>query len=177
MEPMDEEKVIEMCKRGDLSAYRPLYDRYEQPLLRTACRMLGRQEDAEDAVQDAFLRLFRGIDGFRSGARFSTYFFRILINACFDVLRKRKGAEFKDLDIEKMPFHSSCEDKHTLAEAVGALPPKMKSCFTLFAVEEFKHEEIAAILNISEGSVKANIHRARKKLREWLGPAPDGGTR
>ena len=119
---MDEEKVIEMCKRGDLSAYRALYDRYEQPLLRTACRMLGRQEDAEDAVQDAFLRLFRGIDGFRSGARFSTYFFRILMNACFDVLRKRKGAEFKDLDIEKMPFHSSCEDKHALAEAVGALP-------------------------------------------------------
>jgi len=59
MEPMDEEKVIEMCKRGDLSAYRALYD---------------------------------------------TYFFRILMNACFDVLRKRKGAEFKDLEIEKLPF-------------------------------------------------------------------------
>lgn len=71
---MDEEAIVQRCKEGDLMAYRLLYERYEQPFLRTAYRMLGRQQDAEDAVQDTFLKLHRGIRHYKCGSRFSTYF-------------------------------------------------------------------------------------------------------
>ncbi len=79
MDRADEERTIERCRHGDLEAFKLIYDRYEQPLLRTAVRMLGRQQDAEDAVEDAFLKLYRGIDSFCSGSRFSTFLFRILL--------------------------------------------------------------------------------------------------
>ena len=92
MDHYQEEQVVEKCRQGDLSAYRMIYDRYEQPLLRTACRVLGQQQDAEDAVQDTFMKLYRGIHGFHRGARFSSYLFRILLNSCTDILRKKKRA-------------------------------------------------------------------------------------
>ncbi len=168
MDRIEEEQTIERCRHGDLEAYKMIYERYEKPLLRTAVRLLGRQQDAEDAVQDAFLKLYRGIDSFRSGSRFSTYLFRILLNSCFDILRKREKADFEDTDISRLPVHSAHEVRHSLAEAVGMLPRQMKACFTLFAVEEFTHEEVGRILGISPGSVKANVHRAKQKLRAWL---------
>jgi len=170
----DETEIVERCREGDLTAYRMIYDRYEQPFLRTACRMLGRKEEAEDAVQEAFLKLYRGIGGFERGARFSTYFFRILMNTCYDVLRKRGKADFEDLDPEAVPVPPAHELRHCLADAVERLPRQMKACFVLFAVEEFTHEEVARILDLSPGSVKVNIHRARKKLRAWLAASAEG---
>jgi RNA polymerase sigma-70 factor (ECF subfamily) len=175
MDRMEEDETIEACKRGDMAAYQRIYERYEQPLLRTACRMLRRQEDAEDAVQETFLKLHRGINGFRSGARFSTYLFRILLNTCYDVLRLRNKAGFEDLDADLLPHYSSHEAEHSLKEAVEALPRQMKACFVLFAVEEFTQDEVARILDISVGSVKVNVHRARQKLRGWLAVSPEGG--
>jgi RNA polymerase sigma-70 factor (ECF subfamily) len=174
MHEMEEDEVIERCRRGDLAAYQMIYERYEQPLLRTARRMLGRAQDAEDAVQDTFLKLYRGIHGFKRGARFSTYLFRILLNACYDLLRKKDRADFKDIDADHLPVHSSHEVRHSLAEAVAMLPRQMKACFVLFAVEEFTTEEVARILDVSAGSVKTNVHRARQKLRAWLSESRSG---
>ncbi|MBN1222509.1 MAG: RNA polymerase sigma factor [Candidatus Aminicenantes bacterium] len=168
MDPLQEEQVVEKCRQGDLSAYRMIYERYEQPLLRTACRMLGRQQDAEDAVQDAFMKLYRGIHGFRKGARFSSYLFRILFNACTDILRKRKRAVVQEFDDTVHSTHSSHEIRHSIVQAVGMLPTQMRMCFTLFEVEQFTQEEIAEMLGISTGSVKSSVHRARQRLRTWL---------
>jgi len=168
MDHYQEEQVVEKCRQGDLSAYRMIYDRYEQPLLRTACRVLGQQQDAEDAVQDTFMKLYRGIHGFRRGARFSSYLFRILLNSCTDILRKKKRAVIEEFDDASYSNPSSHEPDHCLTKVVGMLPPRMKVCFTLSAVEQFTYEEIAEILSISTGSVKANVHRARQKLRAWL---------
>ncbi len=168
MDHFHEQQVVEKCCQGDLSAYRMIYERYEQPLLRTACRVLGRQQDAEDAVQDTFMKLYRGIHGFRRGARFSSYLFRILLNSCTDILRKRKRAVVKEFDDASHPNPPSHESHLNLAQVVDMLPPRMKTCFTLSAVEQFTYEEIAEILGISVGSVKAHVHRARQKLRTWL---------
>jgi RNA polymerase sigma-70 factor (ECF subfamily) len=176
MDLADEERVIERCRSGDLSAYRELYDRYGQPLLRTAVRLLGRPQEAEDAVQETFMKLFRGIEGFRSGARFSTYLFQILNNTCLDMLRKRKPAGGDSVEAESLGAASSHELGHSLAQAVDSLPTQMKACFLLFAVEQFSQEETAKILGVSVGTVKTNVHRARKKLREWLAASPAGGT-
>jgi RNA polymerase sigma-70 factor (ECF subfamily) len=176
MDPKDEERMIERCRAGDLDAYRQVYDRYGQPLLRTATRLLDRPQEAEDAVQETFLKLFRGIHGFRSGARFSTYLFQILHNTCVDTLRKRKPAAADVTEMDALGIPSSHELAHSLAQAVDGLPVQMRACFVLFAVEEFSQEEVADILGVSVGTIKASIHRARKKLRAWLGSCPAGET-
>jgi RNA polymerase sigma-70 factor (ECF subfamily) len=170
---MDEEQIIERCRAGDLAAYKQVYDRYSQPLLRTASRFLGRPQEAEDAVQETFLKLYRNIARFRQGARFSTYLFEILNNTCIDMLRKRKPQD-DAADAEALPCSPSFELRHSLAEAVESLPLKMRSCFVLFAVEQYSHEEAAAILGVDPGTVKANVHRARRKLRARLAAGPLG---
>lgn len=165
---MDEEAVVQRCQRGDLMAYRMIYERYEQPFLRTAFRLLGRQQEAEDAVQDTFLKLCRGIHHYKSGSRFSTYIFRILINSCYDMLRKRNPEVSVDLDQAGHYHQTSGELRHFIEEAIAALPDQMRVCFVLSAVEGFKQEEIAQVLEINVGTVKATIHRAKAKLRTWL---------
>ena len=167
---MDFEAIVQRCKEGDMTAYYLLYERFEQPFLHTAIRMLGRQQDAEDAVQETFLKLFRGIRHYKRGSKFSTYFFRILINTCYDILRKKGPAGYEDIDPSTLSDHPS-EDvglRISMDQAISALPERIRLCFVLFAVEGMKMDEIAQIMGIRLGTVKASIHRAREKLRAWL---------
>ena len=165
---MLENEIIEKCKEGELSTYKMIYDRYEQPLLRTALRMLGQQQDAEDAVQMTFIRLYRGIRKFRHEAKFSTYLFRILMNVCFDQIEKKKKMKYQKLDTVD-PSHSSRIDlRLQLKEAIDALPAQQKACFVLFAIEERQQSEIAEIMGLSLGGVKSNIHHAKNRLRSLL---------
>jgi RNA polymerase sigma-70 factor (ECF subfamily) len=165
---MNEAEIIQKCQKNDLSAFKMIYDRYKQPLLHTAFRMLGQQQDAEDAVQTAFLKLYRGIQNFHRGSRFSTYLFRILLNVCFDMLKKRKFKKiqlYEKIDLSNQPKNDL---KMYLEEAIAKLPERMRACFVLFAVEDIRQNEIAKILNISVGGVKSNIHHAKAKLRTIL---------
>jgi len=130
--------------------------------------MLGRQEDAEDAVQTAFLKLYRGIAQFQFGAKFSTYLFRIMMNVCFDALQKRRGNQPQSLGEIEIPQASSVELRLQLEEAIDALPERMRACFVLFAVEEMKQEQIAEILDLRIGTVKAQIFHAKARLRALL---------
>jgi RNA polymerase sigma-70 factor (ECF subfamily) len=165
---MNENEIIQRCQQHDLSAYKMIYDRYEQPLLHTALRMLGQQQDAEDAVQMTFLKLYRGIQNYNYSSKFSTYFFRILMNVCFDVLRKRKRVKVFPLEEGYASYHSRHEERMLLEEAIRALPERMRACFILFAVEELKQSEIAQILNITPGGVKSTIYHAKTRLRAKL---------
>jgi RNA polymerase sigma-70 factor (ECF subfamily) len=167
-----EAEAVARCVEGDVSGYRWLYDRYGQPLLRTAWRILGRREEAEDAVQETFLKLHRYIGNFKTGSTFSTYLFRILINNCTDILRKREAGHPESATDFDIPVRSGHEVRHALDEAVAAQPGQMKTCFLLCAVEEFSYEEAAGMLGVHIGTVKASVHRARKKLREWLAVTP-----
>ena len=167
---MEEEDVVARCRKGDLAAYRDLYIRYEQPFLRTALRILGRPQEAEDAVQETFLKLHRGIGHYREGSKFSTYFFRILINTCLDLLRKRRFETGSPLNEDTAGGLPPREIDPALERAIEALPERMKTCFYLFAVEELRLNDIARSLDLSVGAVKANIHHARVKLRRNLTP-------
>jgi RNA polymerase sigma-70 factor, ECF subfamily len=165
---MDEEVIVRRCREGDLMAYRSLYERYEQPFLRTALRLVGRQQDAEDAVQETFLKLYKKIHHYRSGSNFSTYFFRILINSCMDILRTRRPETALDA-VSPAPGRDSVHElRYSIEQAIAGLPEQMRTCFVLFAVEELKQEEIAGILEISVGAVKAHVHRAKARLRARL---------
>ena len=160
--------LAKRCKRGEVEAYRVLYDRFAQPLLRLGIHMLGQQQDAEDAVQDAFLRLYRGIHRFEGRAAIGTYLFRIMANVCHDRLRARQKHLAPVEDIHETSHTPHDPLRMDLDRGISALPERMRVCFVMFAVQGFRQREIADVLEVSVGTVKAHIHEAKKRLKAAL---------
>jgi RNA polymerase sigma-70 factor (ECF subfamily) len=142
--------------------------------------LLGNVGDAEDAVQEAFLKIFRGAKTFRGGAAFSTWTYRILVNTCYDALRRRKSRPVAGpLDAAGAQVAVAADPvadhplRLALEKAVARLNPRHRAVFFLFAVEGFTHGEIARILGIPEGTSKTFLFEAKKKLQRWLGARPE----
>jgi RNA polymerase sigma-70 factor (ECF subfamily) len=129
--------------------------------------MVGTKEEAEDAMQDMFLKLYRNIGQFRFKSKISSYMISILINSCYDILKKR-SLKAESLENNDFGFEKENDWQLTLESAIADLPLKMKECFILFAIEGFKQREIAQMLNIQEGTVKAHISQAKVKLRKLI---------
>ncbi len=168
----NEREVIQRLQAGDLRAYEIVFRHFEQPLLGLGLRMLGRKEEAEDAVQITFIKLHRSLGKFQFGARFSTYLFRIMLNVCFDLLRKRKSERAQEMPERDFSYAPGVELRVQLEEAIRQLPERMRACFVMFALEEMKQEDIAAVLDLSVGAVKAQIFHAKQKLRALLADTP-----
>jgi RNA polymerase sigma-70 factor (ECF subfamily) len=177
--PLDNEHaLIQRCRDGDVRAFEPLYHHYEGPMLAVAYRLLGSQEEAEDALQDSFLRLYRNIRRYRFDAAFSTWFYRIVVNICYDRLRKRKRAAHVALDaIQEMGKTDDAESRVHLQRAIDDLPPKMKACFVLHVQEGFKHRQIADMLGMKAETVRVHVFRAKAQLRNTLAPRLRGLSR
>jgi RNA polymerase sigma-70 factor (ECF subfamily) len=145
-----------------------------------ALNLLGNVADAEDAVQEAFLKIYRGAKTFRGDAAFSTWIYRVVVNTCYDALRRRKarpaGASLEANDGREIPPPSPVSDhplRLALEKSVARLNPKHRAVFLLFEVEGFTHGEIARILGIPEGTSKTFLFVAKKKLQRWLAaPSP-----
>jgi len=165
---VQEDQIIKDCQNNDIGAYKMIYDRYEQPLLHTALRIMGQQQDAEDAVQMTFIKLYKSIKNYHFGAKFSTYLFKILINTCFDLLKKKGRLKISDIDLDYVSTYSSPDLKIYLEDAILKLPERMRACFVLFAVEGVPQNDIANILNLSVGGVKSNVYHAKMRLRAFL---------
>ena len=166
-----ERETIEACRRGDLDAYERIFREHWRRLLGVALRMLGDQADAEDAVQTAFIRLHRGIGRYRGEAGLGTWLMRILINVCHDTLRARKR-RFELRPAEPVPA-AGPDLRLQLEEAILSLPERMRACFVLYAVEGFPQKEIAEMLRIREGTVKAQVFQAKERLRAILADEED----
>jgi len=165
---MIETDVIEKCRQGDVSAFKIVYDEYHQPMLRMALRLLGHQQDAEDAVQKTFIKLYRGMGNFCFQSKFSTYLFQILTRVCFDGIRLQKKHRMDDLSAVTSSTEQNAPLKIQLEQAISELPERMRLCFQLFAVEEFKLEEIAEMMDMSLGGAKSTLYQARVRLRRFL---------
>lgn len=144
-----------------------------------AMNLLRDAADAEDAVQEAFLKIYRGAKTFRGGAAFSTWTYRVLVNTCYDALRRRRsrpaGASIDAENGPALPAAAPAADhplRLALEKGVARLKPKHRAVFLLFEVEGFTHAEIARILGIPEGSSKTFLFDAKKKLQRWLGGRP-----
>jgi RNA polymerase sigma-70 factor (ECF subfamily) len=149
-----------------------------------AYNLLGNAADAEDAVQEAFLKIYRGAKSFRGGAAFSTWAFRVVVNTCYDALRRRRtrpaGSPLETADgREVVPAAPGSDHPLRLAleKSVSRLNPKHRAVFLLFEVEGFSHGEIARILGIPEGTSKTFLFDAKKKLQRWLGARPAAAAR
>lgn len=174
----NEQSLIEACVRGEKASMKRLYDMYRERIFSTCVRMLRSVEDAEDALQDTFIRAFRYLPGFKGESSLSTWLYRIAVNICIEKLRKR-GREGETVTIEdymgecvaSTSTDGSTERFNMIVEReIQKLPRGCKTVFVLHAIEGFKHEEIAHMLEISSGTSKSQYYQARERLRKNLLP-------
>jgi len=169
------------CRSGDLRAYERLYALHGARMKNLARNILGSATDAEDAVQETFLKVQRGIASFRGQSSFVTWTFRILVNTCHDArrsrLRKKEVAandeqQRDDAAPRPEPRASVAHPSLRLAleRALAKLTRHQRDVFLLYEVEGFRHAEISSMLEISEAASKNTLFQAKKNLRQMLEP-------
>jgi RNA polymerase sigma-70 factor (ECF subfamily) len=166
------------CRAGELRAYERLYSLHGARMKNLARNILGSPVDAEDAVQETFLKVQRSISGFRGQSSFVTWTFRILVNTCYDARRSRlrkkevSADEEQHDDVAPRPepraavAHPSL--RLALERAVAKLTRHQRDVFLLYEVEGFRHAEISEMLEITETASKNTLFQAKKNLRQML---------
>lgn len=174
MQPTDAE-LVRLVLGGDAEAFAPLVDRYHDRLARYAVRMLGDREDAEEALQDTFLRAYRALERYRDEERFGGWLFRILVNQCRSVLARRQRratllAEAAwDLPASVAPPDGEGHElREELERALAELPAPAREVLILRYAEELSYEEIAAITGTGVSALKMRVQRACARLRSLL---------
>ena len=136
-----------------------------------ARNLVGSAQDAEDAVQDAFLKVYRGISRFRGGSSFATWLYRILVNSCYDQLRRSRRRAETPLP-PKVALASSSPDhplRLSIEAALSRLDERERTAFLLCEVEGFSHREAGEILDLSENASRGLLFKARRRLQRELG--------
>ena len=180
---ISDEKLIARFQKGDVQAYDVLVRRYKDQLLNYVYRFVGNRSDAEDIVQDTFLRVYKNKHYYKEIAKFSTWVYTIAGNLAKTELRRRKRRKIFSIsnfvneerdydipDVEKNPeqeVDGSLKDG-IIQKAIEKLPPKFKEVILLRDVQGFSYEEISQILSIPLGTVKSRVNRGRLKLQEDL---------
>lgn len=160
-------QLVAECKRGNLRAYERLYELHAPRMKSLALRMLGSRSDAEDAVQEAFLKVYRAMAGFDGNSALSTWMYRILINCCYDVLRRQQHDT--ETPVTREPSaNSQIGLKIALERALARVNERPRLVFLLFEVEGLKHSEIAAILQVPEGTSRNWLFEAKRDLKRIL---------
>jgi RNA polymerase sigma-70 factor (ECF subfamily) len=165
------------CRSGDLRAYERLYAMHGARMKNLARNVLGSPVDAEDAVQETFLKVQRSIASFRGQSSFVTWTYRILINTCYDARRSRmRKKEVANDDSEETPrLEPRAPGAHptlrmALERALEKLTRHQRDVFLLYEVEGFRHAEIAGMLEMTETASKNTLFQAKKNLRQMLEP-------
>lgn len=169
-----DQRDVQQARAGDLAAAGRLYRRHQQKVWSLARLMTGSAEDAEDVCQEAFLRALGALDGFRGDARFSSWIYRITVNQSRNLCaskgrRAAAAAELKDAQGPVAPARqSTAELRAALAQALERLTPGQREVFTCHDVLGMSHQEAAYVLDCAEGTSKAQLHKARLRLRDVL---------
>ena len=173
--------TIEEIRAGNTRRYAQLVDRHKDRAMTLALRLTGSREEAEELLQDAFLRAFKNLGQFRGDAKFATWFYRILYNLCMTKISRRNsksetltiedrsGLDNIFVDEEEPTIHQKLEQEEFLemvSREIDDLPEKYKSAVLLFYVQELSYEDICTVQNLPLGTVKTNLFRGRNLLRE-----------
>jgi RNA polymerase sigma-70 factor (ECF subfamily) len=174
-----DDDVVRAAVGGDRKAFEQLYrkhsDRVYGAILRLAAFDHAR---AEDLTQEAFIRAWQKLDGFRFESAFGTWVYRLAVNVALMSIRARNADPVSIVDDEHLPDIADLDnpvravERDELEKAIAALPPRARAVLVLYDVEGWKHEEIAIELGMAVGSSKAQLHRARGLLRRALGDKP-----
>jgi RNA polymerase sigma-70 factor (ECF subfamily) len=170
---LNDHHLIQRVQQGDPAAERALYDAHVERIFRLAYRMTGDEALAEDLTQETFVRAFDRLDHFRGESALATWLYSVGMRTVLSGLRKvrrlrdhERAAEV--LPEQPAPSRRDAELRLLLDEAIDALPEDMRLVFLMHDVEGFKHREIAAGLEITTGTSKSRLHRARAWLRDYL---------
>ncbi len=182
----DESSLVLRAREGDADAFSQLVSHYDRKIYRLAKHITGSDEDAEDVLQETFLKAYEHLDGFQGNSKFYTWIVRIAVNEALMKLRKRKSDRTVSLDEtpenadepivrEIAVWDGNPEDRYSTSElrsildrAIEGLKPAFRTVFVLRDVEELSTEETANLLNLSVPAVKSRLLRARLELRERL---------
>lgn len=171
--PADEKALVLAAQRGEQAAFSELVRRHQRRAYAVARAIVINHEDAEDAVQEAFLHAYRAIDRFLPDQAFGAWLHRIVANAALDVTRRRKVRDADELpETVSSPFRDPAEGgelRARLTEALNTLPARQRAVIVLHDVEGYKHAEIGKMLDIPEGTARSDLHYARSQLRQVLG--------
>lgn len=190
MDDRAEKILLEQIRNGDNTSFEQLVSAHSARLIRTVWRMVGNREDAEDLVQETFVRLYKNIDKFRGDSSLSTWLYKILSRLAIDHLRRQKLKQkiffFRNSELDPDPLEQAAdpgadpgelylagEAGRKLTKAMDKLSIRQRTVFTLRHHEGMPLREIASVLDLEEGTVKVHLHRAvhflRKELKELQG--------
>ena len=172
----DEQGILKGCREGRRSAQKQLYERFVSPMLAICLRYSRSRDEAEDLLQEGFLKIFQNINTFRNHGSLEGWLKRIMINHALNQYKKNRKVPFTE-DVEDIPEaeilfdNEEMEDSvkvppEKLLEMVQALPEGYRMVFNLFVFEEYTHKEIAETLNISENTSKTQLLKARRQLQK-----------
>jgi RNA polymerase sigma-70 factor (ECF subfamily) len=187
-----DEELCQQVAQGKPGAFDLLVERYQERAYRLAWSVLRDREEAKDCSQEAFLRLHEAAGSFGGQARFSTWFYRVLVNCCLDHRRRHRGwrrllgwpgagggqDRGDPVDRQPAPFTDPADGveadrrRSRLWAAVDGLSPQQRAVVVLQCREGLATREVAAVLNVSEATVRVHLHRALTALRQRLGEAP-----
>jgi RNA polymerase sigma-70 factor, ECF subfamily len=174
------DELVQRCKRGDELAWNELVRATHREVYTLCLRILGNADDAAEATQDAYLKVWRGLAGFRGDAQFSTWLYRVATNAALSKQRSRRRrreheSEPADEVLAQIPSGASVEDAagakvevRALESALASLPEMYRDAVVLRDVYGFSISEVARHLKVSETAAKVRVHRGRKRLREMM---------
>lgn len=179
-----DEALIRRFQSGDETAFNQLVLRYQAMVLRVAYKTLQQEEDAKDAAQEIFLKIYRSLAGFKPEARFSTWVYRITVNQCYNVLRSRRrrhwlapwqrGVQETEAQQTADPHSDPLEEVEKqerirqVRQALARLPADQRLAIILHRYEGLSYQEIAEATESSVAAVESRLHRARKKLQQSL---------
>jgi RNA polymerase sigma-70 factor (ECF subfamily) len=165
------ENVVDRCKKGDVRAFRELYEAYAAAMYNICLRMTGNVSDAEDTLQEAFIQVHRNINKLERGTSLSAWIKRIVVNHCLNTLRKKK-VYFEDVEEVEVATEEGIDEAHftwtvtAVKSAIHDLPQGYRTVLNLYLFEDYSHREIAEMLGISESTVKTQYMRAKEKVRQ-----------
>jgi|AGTN01.3.fsa_nt_gi RNA polymerase sigma factor, sigma-70 family len=190
----DEALVAKFRETKDMNIFKSLVRRYQNRIFNVSVRMLGNVEEAEEVVQDTFLKMHQSLDKFRNQSTFAAWLFRIAYNLCVDAMRsrRRKGITMIPITTQssmneetetESPYHQIKDDRPDPAEkldnwertklvldSLDQLPENQKSVLVLADMEGFSYQEISEIVGANVGTVRSRVHYGRLKLKELLEP-------
>ncbi len=185
-EKVDTDKLVERFQRGEISAFDELVERYRDKIYNITYRYTRNPEDASDLVQEVFIKAFKSLGKFQRRSAFYSWIYRVAVNLCIDFLR-RKSRQHQPISLDELINFDAVllqkrkgalpddavvrmELKRKISESVLRLPPRQQTVFMLRHRDGLQLKEIAAAIGRSEGTVKAHLFHANRRMREMLIP-------